>query len=153
MEIKKCPICGAQPRMFFEITDTEGVKRGTNDFIVGCRLTCSDCGFIDVISFGEYRILPVGQIVTTSNPVDSATEIYNARIDNLAERIRRTAEKMVTKDSYECVNRCTWGANNVCKDHANCAYCPARLPETDCCRCMEVAPGEECPYYEPLETS
>lgn len=93
MEPKKCPICGAQPRMFFEITDTEGVKRGTNDFIVGCRLTCSDCGLIDVVIYGCYLILPDGQIVTTSNPVDSATEIYNARIDDLAERIRRTAEK------------------------------------------------------------
>lgn len=93
MEIKKCPICGAKPRMFFGINDTDGVKRGTNDFIVGCRLTCSDCGFIDVVRFGEYHILPDGQIVAVSNPVEAATEIYNARIDDLAEKIRRTAEK------------------------------------------------------------
>lgn len=59
---------------------------------------------------------------------------------------------MVTKDSHECVNHCKWGANNVCKDHATCADCPGRLPETDCCRCLEIASDEECQYYEPLET-
>lgn len=66
---------------------------------------------------------------------------------------RWKGKKMVLKESYECDYLCKWGINNVCKDYTICAGCSARLPETGHCRCAEVDHGEECPYYEPFETS
>lgn len=62
---------------------------------------------------------------------------------------------MATKDSYECEHLCKWGmyVYNICRTRWTCGTCPAILPETGLCRCKEIDTDEECPYYEPFETS
>lgn len=111
MEPKKCPICGELPRVWFAITDTEGLKRGTNEFIVGCRMTCAGCGHVDTRQYGTYFIAPDGQIHPVGALVECVTETYNSAIEKLAEQIRRTAEETrnftidkITKEETPCTN-------------------------------------------------
>ena len=90
MKANSCPICGAAPATFFQIGETDYLKRGINTFFLYCRMYCPDCGHIDVRRCGEYHIAPNGSILIAYNAVDAATSAYNHAVEEISERIRHT---------------------------------------------------------------